>query len=88
MWEKSFRKSLFLTSTWTLLAFRLILALLKVRTSLPKRNAKHGTNRWKQGATSTTINVEATDVCPAPFYEGVIETELGDLTAIAEDALY
>ena len=29
------------------------------------------------GTTSTTINVEATDECPAPFYEGKIETEDG-----------
>lgn len=35
-----------------------------------------------QGATgtaSTTINVEATDVIPAPFYEGEIETEDGTI---------
>ena len=31
------------------------------------------------GATSTTINVEATDEVPAPFYSGIIETEDGDL---------
>ena len=33
-----------------------------------------------QGATgtaSTTINVEATDVCPSPFYQGSIATEDG-----------
>ena len=30
------------------------------------------------GATSTTINVEATDEMPAPFYSGIIETEDGD----------
>ena len=29
------------------------------------------------GTTSTTINVEATDECPAPFYQGKIETEDG-----------
>ena len=29
------------------------------------------------GTTSTTLNVEATDECPAPFYEGRIETEDG-----------
>lgn len=33
------------------------------------------------GATSTTINVEATDVCPAPFYTGKIEAEDGDFNA-------
>lgn len=35
-----------------------------------------------QGATgtaSTTITVEATDECPAPFYEGEIETEDGTI---------
>ena len=31
------------------------------------------------GSTSTTINVEATDEVPAPFYSGIIETEDGDL---------
>ena len=33
------------------------------------------------GSTSTTINVEATDECPAPFYFGLIETEEGDIDA-------
>lgn len=28
----------------------------------------------------TTIEVEVTDVCPAPFYPGVIETEDGDIS--------
>ena len=32
------------------------------------------------GTTSTTINVEATDECPAPFYSGKIETEDGTIT--------
>ena len=31
------------------------------------------------GATSTTINVEATDEVPAPFYMGIIETEDGNI---------
>ena len=31
------------------------------------------------GSTSTTINVEATDEVPAPFYSGIIETEDGDV---------
>ncbi len=31
------------------------------------------------GTTSTTINVEASDEVPAPFYVGVIETEDGDI---------
>ena len=51
-----------------------------------------GSERWNtvttvaqdlgQGATgsaSTTINAEATDVCPAPFYSGEITTEAGKL---------
>lgn len=29
----------------------------------------------------TTIEVEVTDVCPAPFYTGVIETKEGDIDA-------
>lgn len=33
------------------------------------------------GTTSTTITVEATDECPAPFYRGIIETEDGDIDA-------
>ena len=33
------------------------------------------------GSTSTTINVEATDECPAPVYFGLIETEDGDIDA-------
>ena len=33
------------------------------------------------GTTSTTINVEASDECPAPFYMSIIETEEGDIDA-------
>ena len=33
------------------------------------------------GTTSTTINVEATDECPAPFYSGSIDTDDGTFTA-------
>ena len=40
------------------------------------------------GTTATTITVEATDVCPAPFYEGVIETEIGDIVTASEDELF
>ncbi|MDE6009407.1 MAG: hypothetical protein K2G90_09395 [Muribaculaceae bacterium] len=40
------------------------------------------------GTTSTTINVEATDEVPAPFFVGTLETEDGDLecenTAVAK----
>lgn len=31
------------------------------------------------GTTSTTINVEATDEVPAPFFVGTLETEDGDI---------
>ena len=31
------------------------------------------------GTAGTTLEVEATDVCPAPFYPGKIETEDGDI---------
>ena len=31
------------------------------------------------GSTSTTINVEATDECPAPFYAGTIDTDEGSI---------
>ena len=34
------------------------------------------------GTTSTTINVEATDECPAPFYTGVITAEAGDISKV------
>ena len=37
------------------------------------------------GTTSTTINAEATDVVPAPFYEGTIETEDGTIDAGNDD---
>ena len=33
------------------------------------------------GTTSTTINVEASDECPAPFYMSIVETEEGDIDA-------
>ena len=35
------------------------------------------------GTTSTTINVEATDEVPAPFYVGTLETEDGDIDCSA-----
>ena len=31
------------------------------------------------GTAGTTLEIEATDVCPAPFYPGKIETEDGDI---------
>lgn len=42
-----------------------------------------------QGATgtaSTTINVEATDECPAPFYTGEIETEDGTINEESQES--
>ena len=38
------------------------------------------------GSTSTTINVEATDEIPAPFYIGMIETDDGNIDCMAEVA--
>lgn len=35
------------------------------------------------GTTSTTISVEASDECPAPFYTGTITTEDGDIDCAA-----
>ena len=35
------------------------------------------------GTTSTTINIEATDEVPAPFYVGTLETEDGDIDCSA-----
>lgn len=35
------------------------------------------------GTTSTTINAEATDVVPAPFYEGEIVTDEGTINEAA-----
>ena len=32
-------------------------------------------------ASGTTFNIEVTDVCPAPFYKGIIPTEEGDVDA-------
>lgn len=34
------------------------------------------------GEAGTTIEIEATDLCPAPFYPGKIETEDGDLSGL------
>jgi len=38
------------------------------------------------GATATTIAAEATDECPAPFYNGTICTEDGDIDASEKDS--
>lgn len=37
------------------------------------------------GTTSTTISVEASDEMPAPYYEGTLETEDGDITCGAQE---
>ena len=50
---------------------------------LTKTTVAQDLGQGPTGATSTTINVEATDECPAPFYEGVIATEDGDINATA-----
>ena len=34
------------------------------------------------GEAGTTIEIEATDLCPAPFYVGKIETEDGDISGV------
>ena len=35
------------------------------------------------GTTATTINVEASDECPAPFYQGTLNTADGDIDCAA-----
>lgn len=32
-------------------------------------------------ASGTTFNIEVSDVCPAPFYKGIIKTDAGDIDA-------
>lgn len=44
---------------------------------LTKTTVKQDNGQGPTGTTSTTIEVEATDEVPAPFYRGVIETEDG-----------
>lgn len=39
------------------------------------------------GTAGTTLEIEATDVCPAPFYPGKIETEDGDISGLDGSAL-
>ncbi len=34
----------------------------------------------------TTLEIEATDKCPAPFYSGIIETEDGDISGLTGEA--
>lgn len=44
---------------------------------LTKTTVTQDLGQGATGSASTTINVEASDECPAPFYSGVIETEEG-----------
>ena len=46
---------------------------------LTKTTVAQDLGQGPTGTTSTTINVEATDECPAPFYEGEIVTEDGTI---------
>jgi hypothetical protein len=48
---------------------------------LTKSTVAQDLGQGATGTTSTTINVEATDEVPAPFYTGVIETEDGDINS-------
>ena len=46
---------------------------------LTKSTVAQDLGQGATGTTSTTINVEATDEVPAPFYVGKLETEEGDI---------
>lgn len=46
---------------------------------LTKATVAQDLGQGATGTTSTTINVEATDEVPAPFYVGTLETEDGDI---------
>ncbi|MCR5818484.1 MAG: hypothetical protein K6F89_05260 [Prevotella sp.] len=46
---------------------------------LTKTTVAQDNGQGATGTTSTTITVEATDECPAPFYTGVIVTEEGNI---------
>ena len=46
---------------------------------LTKSTVAQDLGQGPTGTTSTTITVEATDECPAPFYMGILETEHGDI---------
>lgn len=49
----------------------------------PKQDSGEGVS----GDFGTTIEIEVTDLCPAPYYRGVIETEDGDITIDANTGL-
>lgn len=50
---------------------------------LTKTTVAQDLGQGATGTASTTINVEATDECPAPFYPGTIVTEEGTLQGVA-----
>lgn len=52
-----------------------------------KASVAQDTGQGATGTASTTISVEATDVCPAPFYSGKIETEDGDIMGDGTDVV-
>lgn len=52
---------------------------------LTKTTVAQDLGQGPTGATSTTITVEATDEIPAPFYEGTLETEDGDIDCSGDD---
>ena len=49
---------------------------------LTKTTVAQDLGQGATGTASTTINVEATDECPAPFYPGTIVTEEGTLQGV------
>lgn len=51
---------------------------------LTKTTVAQDLGQGPTGATSTTINVEATDEIPAPFYVGTLKTENGDIDCSGE----
>ena len=50
---------------------------------LTKTTVAQDLGQGASGTASTTINVEATDECPAPFYTGTIVTEDGTLSGVS-----
>ena len=51
---------------------------------LTKTTVAQDLGQGASGTASTTINVEATDECPAPFYTGQIVTEDGTLPGVGD----
>lgn len=46
----------------------------------PKITVSQASGSSVTDSCTTTVNTEATDFCPAPFYPGKIETEDGDIS--------